>query len=95
MQKANQEQLIQNANIALINIRTLEVSYLSIFFGNFGTQFALITGLVAQAVTQVPALGAECGIVISYIYWISSALTFSFSMHGLLCSVFVDAYGQV
>lgn len=94
MQKANQEQVIQNANINLVAIRTAEISYFSTFFGNFGTQFALIAGFIVSSVSQVPALGAACGKFNSYLYWLTSAITFASAMHGLLCTVFVSVYGQ-
>ena len=53
MNQANAEQVIQNANINLIAIRTAEIDYFSTFFGNFGTQFALVAGFIVSSVSQV------------------------------------------
>jgi len=57
-------------------------------------KFALIAGFIVSSVSQVPALGAACGKFNSYLYWLTSAITFSSAMHGLLCTVFVSVYGQ-
>ena len=53
MNQANQKVVVQNANMRLIAIRQAEVAYFSNFFGNFGTQAAIMLGFICGSVSQV------------------------------------------
>jgi hypothetical protein len=95
MQKANQQQVIQNANINVVAIRTIEITYFSTFFGNFGTVSALLVGLIIQNVSQIPIVGdTYTNPFWMYLYCICTAISFITAVHVLMCSVFVSVYGQ-
>ena len=53
MLRAEQATLLQSANIQLLAIRQLELTYLTQCFGYLGLQQAFILGFAIQAVTQV------------------------------------------
>ena len=90
MLKANQTAVLNQANVAMVSLRSSEINYFSQFFSNFGTQAALIAGFVIGTITQVPGLTAKCHFLWIYLFWISSALTFVSSMHVLICTVFIS-----
>ncbi len=39
-------------------------------------------------------IGCDCSPFWTYLYWITTALTLSSSMHVLICSVYISVYGQ-
>lgn len=96
MNQANQKQVIQEANMNLVQIRTYELQYFSDFFSNFGTQSALMVGFVAASLSQVPGTENPTGAPYFFLvlYWTSSAACCVTGMHSLVCSVFLQVFGQ-
>ena len=96
MQLASQNNLIQSANIHLIQIRREELRYFLRFFSSFGVQCAIMASLAMQLLSQTPADSpwSDCDIFWSYLYWIASTIVFVIGMQGLLTSVFVCVYGE-
>jgi hypothetical protein len=102
MNRANQINLVQNTNMILISIRQIEVSYFGTFYSNFGTQSAILVGVIAGAVSQTPAYSAndaeflnpDCNYFFVWLYFITSAATVIFGMQVLLGSTFMGVYGQ-
>jgi hypothetical protein len=96
MNQAQQKALIQETNMSLINIRSIELNYFSAFFSSFGTQCALMIGFIVGSLSQVPGLENPPGCWYGFIvlYWVSSAITLAAGVHGLVCSVFVQVFGQ-
>ncbi len=94
MLKAEQQQFVQATNNQLLDIRNTEISYFISFFSNFGTQCALISGFIVNAISQVPGLDSTCNPAWKYIYWILSALALMCAMHVLLCTMFINVFGQ-
>jgi hypothetical protein len=96
MNRAQQRAIIQEANINLVNIRSLEVDYFRTFFNQFGTQCALMIGFIAGAISQVPALDNPSGAPYWTIvmYWIGSAGCVAAATHVLVCTVFISVFGQ-
>ncbi len=94
MINANQNQLVQSANVNLVQLRQAEIAYFATFFSNFGTQSALMASFVINAVSQVPAYDATCHVFWLYWFWVTTAGAFISSMHILLCSVYISVYGQ-
>jgi hypothetical protein len=96
MNQANQKQVIQTANMNLVQIRQYELQYFSTFFSNFGTQAALMIGFIAGSLSQVPGTDNPAGAPYFFVvlYWVTSALTMMTGMHALLVSVFLQVFGQ-
>lgn len=96
MNQALQKALIQETNMSLINIRSIELDYFSTFFSSFGTQCALMIGFIVGSLSQVPGLDNPTGCWYGWIvlYWVTSALTLAAGVHGLVSSVFVQVFGQ-
>lgn len=96
MNQANQKALIQTANMDLINIRFIELSYFSVFFSSFGTQCAVLNGLITGSLSQVPGQQNPTGCWYGWIvlYWISSAITLGASMHAIVCCLYLEVFGQ-
>eukprot|EP01035_Chromulina_nebulosa_P024403 gene24403-31767_t len=59
MLQANQNAVAHTANVNLVNLRNLEITYFYTFFLNFGTQSALVATIVYGTMSQVPALIAS------------------------------------
>ena len=55
MQNANHKALMQVTNVNLLNIRGIEISYFSVFFGNFATQSGFLAMCIIQSISQLPA----------------------------------------
>eukprot|EP01036_Dinobryon_divergens_P031373 gene31373-40759_t len=94
MNQANQKVVVQNANMRLIAIRQAEVAYFSNFFGNFGTQAAIMLGFICGSVSQVPGLDSSTDFFWVALYWLTTALTLACAMHVLVCTVFINVFGQ-
>eukprot|EP01038_Epipyxis_sp_PR26KG_P012148 gene12148-16265_t len=94
MNRANQNNLIQQTNLTLVTIRTAEIGYFSTFFNNFGTQCALMVGFICGSLSQVPGLDAHVNQSWIVIYWITSAICISSAIHVLVCATLVSVYGQ-
>ena len=94
MLKANQDAVIQEANIQLVNIRYAEIQYFTDFFTNFGTQCFLLAGFICGAVSQTPGYDANCNYFWVFMYNIASAACVALATLGLLISVFISVFGQ-
>ena len=46
MQKADQRQIANEANMTLVSIRTAELKYFNTFFSSLGIQAALMVGII-------------------------------------------------
>ena len=53
MQKAYQTQLLQQANINIVNIRNSEMTYYSNCFSSYSIQCGLVAGFVLQSLTNL------------------------------------------
>lgn len=96
MNLANQQALIQAANMNLIGIRYIELSYFATFFANLGTQSALFIGFISGSLSQVPGTDNPAGCWYGWLvlYWVSSAVCYGAGVHALVCSVFLQVFGQ-
>ncbi len=96
MNQANQKQVIQEANMNLVQIRQYELEYFSTFFSNFGTQSALMIGFIAGSLSQVPGTDNPTNAPYFFVmlYWLTSAGCMATGMHALVCSVFLQVFGQ-
>jgi hypothetical protein len=54
MLKADQAAIIQQANMAMVSLRTAEIQYFGTFFSSFGTQAAILGGFGINALSQAP-----------------------------------------
>jgi hypothetical protein len=94
MNQANQQKLVQETNMNLVAIRSAEIEYFSTFFSNFGTQSALIIGCIMGSVSQVPGINSNINYFFVVMYWISTAVTLAGALHVLLCTIFINVFGQ-
>eukprot|EP01031_Cornospumella_fuschlensis_P040604 gene40604-49506_t len=96
MNQANQKAVIQEANMNLVGIRALELNYFNDFYTNFATQAAILVGLIIGSVSQVPGLDnpADSPYFFVSMYWVTSAVTISAGVYGLVCAVFIQVFGQ-
>jgi hypothetical protein len=94
MNKASQQALVQETNMNLISIRQAELNYFNTFFSNFGTQCALLIGFICGSISQVPGVGADIPLFWVWLYWITSAVCLAAAVHVLVCTVFVNVFGQ-
>jgi hypothetical protein len=94
MINANQRQVVQTANVNLVALRQAEINYFATFFNNFGTQAALMSSFIINAISQVPGFDATCNEFWLYWFWITGSIAFIAAMHMLLTCVYVSIYGQ-
>lgn len=96
MFQAQHKQLIHETNVAVVNIRSIELGYFMNFFTNFGVNAAVGFGLIAGSVSQVPGFDNPTGCWYGFIvlYWITSALTVVSSIFALITEIYVVVYGQ-
>jgi hypothetical protein len=94
MYQASQKAVVQDANMVLINIRTAEVKYFSTFFGNFGTQAAIIAGAIVGALSQTPALHYNCNYFFIFIYFTCAATSLVLSCQVILSTLVASTFGQ-
>jgi hypothetical protein len=96
MNQANQQVVLQNANMTLIQIRQYELGYFQTFFSNFGTQAALMIGFILGSISQVPGWDnpPDCPYFFIALYWVTSAICACCGMHCLVCTVLIQVYGQ-
>jgi hypothetical protein len=96
MNQANQQVVIQSANMNLVQIRTFELNYFTTFFSNFGTQSALMIGFIAGSVSQVPGFDNPTGAPYFWAveYWVTSALTVGTAIACLISAFFLIVFGQ-
>ena len=80
----------------LINIRNIEIEYFRNFFTQFGTQCALMIGLIAGSISQAPGLPnpSHSPYFFLVMYWVGSAGTVATAVHVLVCTVFISVFGQ-
>lgn len=94
MNRAEQQKLVQETNMNLVAIRSAEIDYFSTFFSNFGTQAALIIGCIMGSVSQVPGIESNEPFFFIGMYWVTTAISLAGAMHVLLCTVFINVFGQ-
>eukprot|EP01038_Epipyxis_sp_PR26KG_P014343 gene14343-19236_t len=102
MNLANQKQVVQTANMQLVAIRNAEISYFTSFYSSFGTQAAILVGVICGAISQTPGydtttdtyFNPNCPYFFVYLYNVTSTSTLIFNMHVWLCSVLIVVYGQ-
>ena len=95
MLQATQKKVIQRANMTLINIRTAEVSYFTIFFGNFGLQASIVTGAICGSISQTPALhGYDCSYPFVFLYFTTAATSVAISIYAILSALFLIVFGN-
>ena len=85
MIQAEQQALFQTQNQEVLRIRQAELDYYMNFYGNFGTQAALMVGFVLNTLTNlIPNIETWHDQVFADLFFISTALSFIFGMHALL-----------
>jgi hypothetical protein len=95
MIKANQQQLLQSTNIALITLRQAEINYFSKFFTSFGTQSAVLSAMAINSATNIFGLvNSDCGIGWIYFFWVTTTMAFIFACRLLIATAFISNYGQ-
>eukprot|EP01033_Poteriospumella_lacustris_P001575 gene1575-1144_t len=96
MFQAQHKQLMHETNVAVVNIRSIELGYFMNFFTNFGVNAAVGFGLIAGSVSQVPGYDNPTGCWYGFIvlYWVTSALTVVSSIFALITEIYVVVYGQ-
>lgn len=95
MLQAKQKQIVQEANMTLINIRTAEVNYFTVFFGNFGLQASIVTGAICGSISQTPALhGYDCAYVFVFLYFTTAAVSVAVSIYAILSALILIVYGN-
>ena len=93
MIQAEQQALFQTQNQEVLRIRQAELDYYMNFYGNFGTQAALMVGFVLNTLTNlIPNIETWHDQVFADLFFISTALSFIFGMHALLNSVFIVVF---
>lgn len=91
----NQKQVVHQANITLVQIRNAEVAYFNSFFTTFGTQSAIIAGVICGVISQTPGLDdAQCAWTWTFIYFTASAMVLALACHILLCCIMISVFGQ-
>jgi hypothetical protein len=94
MNRANQQQLFQVANQAVLGIRQLEINYYSNLYATFGTQAILVGGFTYGTYTQNnydyshPYLN-----VFLYFYFVMGGLTIATAVHVMLCTMILQVFG--
>jgi hypothetical protein len=96
MYQANQKLIAASTNIALISIRQAEIDYFSTFFTNFGTQCALIIGVLAGSVSQTPGFECpqDCNYFWQIFYNINVAICTGVACLVFIATVFITVYGE-
>ena len=95
MIKAEQSTLLQKANIRVVNIRNLEMTYYMNTYNNLSIQSGLVAGFVLQVLTNLNLSQAQKNAftsIASAIFWILSALVVSSSLHCCLTSMLCNVY---
>jgi len=90
---AQQAQVIQNANYNLVNIRSSEMTYFGSVYFSFGVQSALVAGFVFS-ISMYTSLRTHQVPFFYRSHRLSVAISFMAAMHVLLCSTFINVYGQ-
>lgn len=94
MIQAGQKAVFQQTNVALTQIRQVEIQYFSDFFTNFGTQCILLAGFICGSISQTPALDADTPFYWKVIYNIGAAGCVAFAVQAMIGSVFISVFGQ-
>jgi hypothetical protein len=91
MIQAGQQALFQSQNQQVLSIRQSELDYFHNFYGNFGTQSALVVGFSLNTLTNMVGYDAESETA-QDIFYIFSTFTFIFAMHTLYNSIFIIVF---
>lgn len=94
MIQAGQKAVFQQTNVALTQIRQVEIQYFSDFFTNFGTQCILLAGFICGSISQTPAYNAPCNYFWQITYNLGAAGCVAFSVQAMIGSVFISVFGQ-
>ncbi len=96
MFQASQRAVVQNVNMILVNIRTVEVAYFSTCFNTFGTQAAVLTGALCGIISNNHTLEPLTSIryVWQIAYFTSTAVCVVSGCQVLLSCLFASVYGQ-
>jgi hypothetical protein len=94
MNRANQQQITQQANQEVINIRQTELNYFINLFNVFGTNAAIMGGFTFGILTQNIINYANKEVYLyKYCYYVLAALTIASSVHVMLTTMLVQVYG--
>lgn len=81
--------------MTLIDIRTSEISYFSVFFNNFGLQTSIISGAICGSLSQTPALHKyDCPWSFVFLYFTAAAAALAISLYAILSALFLIVYGN-
>ncbi|KAJ1411624.1 hypothetical protein B484DRAFT_402570 [Ochromonadaceae sp. CCMP2298] len=94
MNRAHQQALSQEANMALVQIRNVEINYFTSFFLNFGTQAAALVGAITGSLSQTPALLSPADYVWKFTYFTSAAMVVALSTHLMVVTVYIAVFGE-
>ena len=94
MNRANQNALFQQTNIAVLDIRQSEINYYTNLYGAFGTQAVLLGGFVYGTFTQNNTEESNPHeIIFLYLYYIMASAMIASSVHIMLCTMILQIYG--
>lgn len=94
MLRAGQQQVVQQTNLNLVQIRTIEIQYFSDFFTNFGTQCILLGGFICGAISQTPGIDRDVNYFFIILYNLGSAGCVAFAVQALIGSIYISVFGQ-
>lgn len=96
MNQAQQEQLFQQTNLGLLNIRQLELNYYLQLNLSLGTQAALVGGFVTQVFTQQPRNNTMEKYYVDVwqdVAWITSSACVALCIHVIVCTMCMQVFG--
>jgi hypothetical protein len=94
MNRANQQQLFQQANQQVLDIRQTEIDYYTTLNVVYGTNAALLGGFTYGILTQnVLSVSNPDENIFCFFYYLLSAGTIASSIHVVLCSMLIQVYG--
>lgn len=97
MNRANQQQLVQEANMTLIDIRFYELQYFGNFFSIFGVQAVLMAGFMITSLSQQnPGVNSDSDAPYGSIvfYWMTSAICLAFGFYTICGAIVIQIYGE-
>lgn len=95
MFQAQQNAVVQEANIALVKIRFMEIEYFTNFFSQFGTQCFVLAGFICGSISQTAQLDDPgCPYIFIILYNSAAATCVALATGAMLASVFIAVFGQ-
>lgn len=93
MLRAGQQQIFQETNVRLVELRHLEIDYYFTVNAAIGTQSVLIGGFAYGLFTKNTFNGTEYGKISLAVFYVTSAITIFASIHVVVMSLLLQVYG--